>query len=680
MSTGAAGIRVVVLPPFVTMFYMFYFSSFVTVASAGTGTSKINLKIGYYNDLYHDDGEVYNDGVQSFAAFMMAVDEINQSPTLLPNVHLNVALRTGHDPYGALEAAQEFLTVDFSRVGVSSSTYVGNTPIGVDFVVGAGDNDETEFSDMVLQQFNIVQLHTVASDTRFALGRSYTCNKYKVQNLPVISFQGMVWQEIMCNYFGMTKIAVFAASDTNSFRSSIEVADTTYCGLSKMTVQSFDIGTTDFTYVIDNVKATGALVFALFMPAASAGMLIEQMYDQGLMKEGTQVFANFNLLDPAVIGAFQNPPNPPASRVKAIMKGAMALSYVPNYSLWAGPGGRRFVRSFRNLVATKTTSPSVCSSRKDDTGKSMYQKVLSTGGSVCLGVDPAEVGVNGTGLYPYAAHAYDAVYSFASAVDLLLSSSNGDKSQLTGDNIYNMLVNNVTISEESGATGYVRYFAGMPEYNGQASGDREEGNVFAVYNFQDSAYDATKGANGFVQVGIWSLEGGGFVPCTAANRGLLTVQGAALCATTISYRTANNAMPLDTPATIVLSMNGGLRASLYAIGAVTVSFVLMFVAIVIQVRPDCSAGVVESFLRVCRTFFSEFMPCSPSTTVHTSHCAYFTPPPGPLPHPLTPPCIRYCTVSPEQAYEGITAPHGWNHPRGLFVGRPTHYHHGLAPF
>ena len=310
-------------------------------------------------------------------------------------------------------------------------------------------------------------------------------------------------------------------------------------------------------------------------------MLLEQMYDSGLLAEGTQVVGNHNLLDPLVVAAFQNPPNPPASRVKAIMRGVLATSFAPKYALKATPGGQKFLQTFAALPNTVTVG-GTCSSgealRKDDTGKYLYRKVSTTGGKVmCGGLDFSQFPAadKGAGLEDFTPYAYDAVYSLANAVKLILNHTNNDKSALTGDNFYRFLVNNVTIEE--GATGYVKYYLGMALFQFMASGDREEGHYYSVLNFQDSAYDAaaTTTKNGFVQVGLWHAESGGLTLCTKDNQQALSADvSGGVCATSVQYRTAGNARPVDSPPVIYVVMGSASRTFLLFFGALTLCLVL----------------------------------------------------------------------------------------------------------
>lgn len=548
------------------------------------------VKLGIYANIQNSNGSADSNAAQSLAGFLMAVDEINNNPTLLPTIRLNVVLGMGLNAFGGVIAAQEFLNSNFTfdrltGQRIPTSSFINNNPIGVDFVVGAANDVETETSNMVLDNFLITQLHTVAQDSKFSLGRIRF--GYKIQNVPVDSFAAQAWQEVVCNHFKWTKLAVLSTTDINGVKSSIEVAEGSYCQIDKMTVQSFDIGTTDFSLYIENVKKLGAVTFAVFCPPTTAGMLLEQMYDSGLLAEGTQVFGSRDLLSPKVIAAFQHPPNPPASRVKAIMRGILVLDYAPKYALHATTSGQQFVKNFKllpNTVAVTRAGLSCNSSaalRKDDAGRYMYRFPDRHGRVVCAGLDYSTFDAAGTNMYAYAAYAYDAVYSYAAAIQLVLDSNSKDKNALTGDNVYDMLVNNVTL--KAGATGFSRYFAGMPEFQYIAAGDREEGLYYSLHNFQPDVYNKAPSSGGFVQVGLWTVEGG-LVLCTAETQQLLLVEGPSACATSVQYRTLDNRPPPDIRPDVLVVMDAGLAAALVAIGVVLCAFVVFSLAVVVYFR------------------------------------------------------------------------------------------------
>jgi hypothetical protein len=142
---------------------------------------------GYFNDVINATaGEINMNQAQALAAFWMAVNEINASPDLLPNVELQVAIRGGPGFSRSIIAAQDLLIAKFSKIS-RDFAYLSESNVGVDIVVGAGSNLESEAADPYLGDSKITLIHTVAMDTQLTYGATYP---YKLQTTPVDSFQG----------------------------------------------------------------------------------------------------------------------------------------------------------------------------------------------------------------------------------------------------------------------------------------------------------------------------------------------------------------------------------------------------------------------------------------------------------------------------------------------------------
>jgi ABC-type branched-subunit amino acid transport system substrate-binding protein len=59
--------------------------------------------------------------------------------------------------------------------------------MGVDIVVGAAGDTETEVANQVLEQENIIQIHAVAQAVELSNGADYT---KRLQTTPILSQQG----------------------------------------------------------------------------------------------------------------------------------------------------------------------------------------------------------------------------------------------------------------------------------------------------------------------------------------------------------------------------------------------------------------------------------------------------------------------------------------------------------
>ncbi len=458
------------------------------------------IKLGGIFSPVDENGDVDGDQAQCLAAFMKGIDDVN-SLDIMDGYQFKVAITSALDSYEGLSAAEYLSDVPFTAGSNTNADYYSNSMVGVDAVIGSGNDDVTKSSNLVFPSFGIVQLHTRAMETALGDGLTYT---HKVQTTPLDSFQGMVWQKIMCDTFHYRKYTVFATNDERGTKTSMESGDNTYCELNKLSEHFFRFSDTDFSGVIAQAKLAGAKVFLLVMPAATAALLIEQGYDQGLFHEGTQLFG----ID--LIGKGNETINYMTTKdpvkIKKMMKGFMTVEYEPSYNILNAGAGANFLNAFRNLAATNGTS---CSTSVDDAGNYLYQA-----GTLCTGISDFQ-SITHQNISGYAAHAYDAVFSMAYAFKHLihnLSYSSFDPED-DGSLLHDVLTTNVSFN---GATGYIKYFIGMPQFSWYALGDREEGHTYKVKNFNADMYDDDV-SDPWAYVGYWQLESNGIVWCSNAD-------------------------------------------------------------------------------------------------------------------------------------------------------------------
>ena len=109
--------------------------------------------------------------VENLHAFLLAVNETNNQFDVLPNHLIDVVIRTpsAGDFKGVVEAA-----VDFVNNKVAA-------------VVGSLDDDGTEASNKVFNDYKIVQAHSMAMSANLGLGTDYP---YKIQTVPSRTLDG----------------------------------------------------------------------------------------------------------------------------------------------------------------------------------------------------------------------------------------------------------------------------------------------------------------------------------------------------------------------------------------------------------------------------------------------------------------------------------------------------------
>ena len=117
---------------------------------------------------------------------------------------------------------------------------------------------------------------------------------------------------------------------------------------------------------------------------------------------------------------------------------------------------------------------------------------------------------HGHEIYPFAPHAFDAIFAAAHGIRLmeesneLTSLSRTPQTSWDSDLLVNLLMKNVSYT---GATGHVHFFAGMQaSLGGYARGNREQGHTFTLWNFNQAAYLSGAADNSvFNYVGTWSI-------------------------------------------------------------------------------------------------------------------------------------------------------------------------------
>jgi len=161
------------------------------IAACNLPTKRI-IKLGGCFNIINPSNQSQFDAnqAQSLAAFMMAVDEINQNGVILPNFELQVAVRSGSSDFTGAVNSAEYLAAAAIFSDTNPNRYVSQSNVGVDIVVGARDDVETVAMNQILTGKNLIQVHTVAQDTQLGVGASFP---NKIGTLPVDSFQGMFY-------------------------------------------------------------------------------------------------------------------------------------------------------------------------------------------------------------------------------------------------------------------------------------------------------------------------------------------------------------------------------------------------------------------------------------------------------------------------------------------------------
>lgn len=136
------------------------------------------IKIGGIFSPFDKDGNVNSIQSENLAAFLMAIDEINDKTDgifdwVLPNSQIVIVKGSGNGNLGAIGAVSSIMDSFFGT--------------GIQGVVNGMPNTETISALNSLNSYEVVQASSMASDSILADGGTFP---YKIQVCPVDSFQG----------------------------------------------------------------------------------------------------------------------------------------------------------------------------------------------------------------------------------------------------------------------------------------------------------------------------------------------------------------------------------------------------------------------------------------------------------------------------------------------------------
>ena len=117
---------------------------------------------------------------QCLAAFLLAINEINRNKTFLPKTKLVSGIVSGAGFQESISGADYLAQKAF-----------GGT--GVDIVVGAGDDIETQAMNQIFTQNQIIQIHTIAQSVEMSQSALYP---WRLQTTPLQSYQGVYYHNI----------------------------------------------------------------------------------------------------------------------------------------------------------------------------------------------------------------------------------------------------------------------------------------------------------------------------------------------------------------------------------------------------------------------------------------------------------------------------------------------------
>lgn len=433
-----------------------------SVASA-TITS---VKIGGLFPMVRRDGSLDGSGSERMQAFRLAMNEINASPFILPNVSLDWAIADSQRDAGSAFFA---------------ANYLGEW--GARAVVGAASSGPTGNAQLVLREYQVPQISYSATSGSLSDKIQYP---YFMRTPPSDAFQAAGMVELI-KEFGWTRVATMSGLDSYSVYGIEEFNKyATIAGLTVLASQSFNKDQVDFSSEIAALEASQARIVIIFSTAKDAGNLLSQMHTAEVggpdfVLIGSDAVSKADTTTQMTANGLTN------AEVDYMMKGY--LGFIPGAvdATWAPKSA--FETAWTSQASTRTGA--TCSTETDANGKVVFDRqsdTLAVGVNTtlaaldpdfyCIGFDPYVQPINS-----YAYYAYDAAYTIAYALHDMIE-INGWTS-FTGLELLDYMKG----MEFNGATGRVGYDA--------VTGDRNLGVFYNILNYQSTAL-------GFVDVASWT--------------------------------------------------------------------------------------------------------------------------------------------------------------------------------
>lgn len=426
------------------------------------GAKSQSVTFGGLFNIFDSKGDVDHEQLEHFAAFFLAINEINESPDILAGVTIDYVVRGGNGALAASLAVEELLE---------------NSIVGA---INALPNVEASVTTKLLCDVSVMSVNSMATETMFGIGQEYP---YKAQVIPIDSYLGMVYQKALCE-LSCDRVVVFATDDLYGTKFALELSDATFCDIEVLGKFTFPFWTTDFSDSIVSAQATGATFFVVSLSTQKqTALFLRQAYMKGLLSEGTLLCVTYD----DVTLFFDEDDD-----VASILKGSISFSYYPDFSVKYTEKGKAFTDAWMNQASLGD-----CDTTADASG-ALY---LTSSSGKCASLNLTAYQVGDKELPSYAALTYDATYTLALGLNYLMLES---KSFDNGDDLRRVIFDNVSFN---GATGLVNIFEGMAQFGDYGLGGREVGHTFKMMNFNRESYEVDP-AEGFVPTGMWNVDVG----------------------------------------------------------------------------------------------------------------------------------------------------------------------------
>jgi ABC-type branched-subunit amino acid transport system substrate-binding protein len=356
-----------------------------------TGSSAIapsSLTIGGFFNIYDANGVANNAALQHLSAFLLAIDQINQLSDLLPNTTINYVIRNAYNLAGATDAMADMVTQ------------------GASGIISSLSKEESFYVNALSNGNNLLTINT-GTIIETSLTATFP---HSFQISPLESFQGKLFQNLLCegSNGNFSRTIVYASQDENYMKIYESLNGKELCLVDIVNVYTFPPTTTNFDSAISNGIDDQVSTIYIMMPQDMGALFLQQAYDQGLIRLGVTVIGTANLLDNTFISKFVDP--------QSTIHGILGVADAPYYNIYGTPAGRDFINGF----LTQTSTVSTCGLKTDETGYHYLYRNGSSMSGPCVGLNFTTLTAHPIMIYYDIAYTYDAVYTWAWAMDSLL--------------------------------------------------------------------------------------------------------------------------------------------------------------------------------------------------------------------------------------------------------------------
>eukprot|EP00966_Prymnesium_polylepis_P299073 6910435-Prymnesium_polylepis.1 len=314
-----------------------------------------------------------------------------------------------------------------------------------------------------------------ATSTTLSDGKAYP---YFLRTIPTAALSVYAGVDVTLNLLNYTSVAVVASEQYYGLLGgSVAINQLPSMGLEVSAIATFPEQTTDFTLALATLQSSRARIIFLSCAASDASSFMRAAFDIGIGGDGFLWLYDHSAVADAIYWMDVS-----SAQRERILKGCVAVE----------ASGGRGGAEYEALTARRRQLPlmsldGVCSAERDVMGAPLWAQDHDDNEStvpVCAGDDPQVES-------QYDPFAYDAVFAFAYALHDLIEVRN--RTNVEGSELLETLIKRVHFD---GVTGVVRFADASADPDRTGHGDRGEGVLFSVFNYQGIE-------RGLVNVGTW---------------------------------------------------------------------------------------------------------------------------------------------------------------------------------